>query len=634
MTKRSLRNSLVAACAAVACLALPAAAGAASFSPGFQEITTQRGDQIDARDQAVTAAGGKFIRIMISWRTIAGNCTGSEDLGNPDEPCYNWYLLDPIVQHATNNHLGVLASFWMYPKWATGSDDWKYTAPDFASFQVLADHFADFAKAVALRYGPASAHGTIGMYTIGNEPGSNDFWLPDTTDRVQRFAYQYKQAATKMRAANPSALLAPGPTGPKSLPLRPLDFIDQFQTAMEGYGATGLVDAWAHNPYAGGNISPYTSYLTPPSVGIGNMNDLYAKLDESSITAGVPVWGTEFAYQTNPPDPAGTTPAKQAAWAAQALDVAESSGRMPILSWYVLFDPQESDDWDSGFYYKDGTPKPGLEMFRRPIAMTSTSRLVNGKVRVYGRSNVGTNPRLVYRIGGSSAWRTIPGQTGLGSGGLYAYVTPDPALEVAVQDDQGTGPVLSQGDNRNFTDQVGGNGADKITGGNGADVINGGKGNDILNGGNGNDLIDGGLGNDSVIGGGGNDTLLGGAGNDKVSGGAGNDKLDGGKGNDKLDGGAGNDKLTSGVGNDQVRGGTGNDTLITTEDALSKKTKKSKLVKVCKKVSVHGKKKRRCGKHVKLKYRDKVFCGSGKDTARVDWNDVVAHDCEKVKIVN
>lgn len=110
--------------------------------------------------------------------------------------------------------------------------------------------------------------------------------------------------------------------------------------------------------------------------------------------------------------------------------------------------------------------------------------------------------------------------------------------------------------------------ADRITGTRKGDVIIGGAGNDVLHGRGGHDDIDGGLGTDKVY---------------------------GDAGADALTGGPGNDTLTGGSGKDLINGDSGGD-LIRARD----------------------------------KTKDRIICGSGKDTVVADKKDTVSNDCERV----
>jgi len=100
---------------------------------------------------------------------------------------------------------------------------------------------------------------------------------------------------------------------------------------------------------------------------------------------------------------------------------------------------------------------------------------------------------------------------------------------------------------------------------------------------------------DRLLGLAGNDTLKGLAGADCLFGGRGNDRLNGGTGNDRLTGNAGNDTLTGGRGRNTYSGGRGNDTIKATN-----------------------------------RRAEKVDCGPGRDTAKVDRKDRVRH-CERIR---
>jgi hypothetical protein len=109
------------------------------------------------------------------------------------------------------------------------------------------------------------------------------------------------------------------------------------------------------------------------------------------------------------------------------------------------------------------------------------------------------------------------------------------------------------------------------------------------------DRLTGGAGGDTLVGGRGNDRLSGLGGDDCLDGGAGNDVLNGGPGNDVLNGGPGADTLDGGPGADTLAGGPGRDVIVARDGV-----------------------------------RDRISCGSGRDTARVDRVDRVS-GCERVR---
>jgi Ca2+-binding RTX toxin-like protein len=150
---------------------------------------------------------------------------------------------------------------------------------------------------------------------------------------------------------------------------------------------------------------------------------------------------------------------------------------------------------------------------------------------------------------------------------------------------------------------VGGKGKDWLAGGN---ELRPGGGDKNLVGGPGNDGVQGGIGSDNALGGSGNDQVHGDNGSDSVSGGEGRDFVDGARGADRMLGGGGGDFLVDGpideaAKDDVLSAGDGNDIIATD--------------------------------HVPA-VRDLVSCGGGFDRAIVDRKDVVAGDCERVRVVH
>ena len=150
-------------------------------------------------------------------------------------------------------------------------------------------------------------------------------------------------------------------------------------------------------------------------------------------------------------------------------------------------------------------------------------------------------------------------------------------------------------------------------------------GNKNSAGGPGNDGVAGGLGSDNVLGGKGNDFVFGDKGSDRaVVGGKGWDLIDGGPGSDSALGGEGRDLIDGGTGTDRMLGGGGGDEIVDGEldeaskdDVLSGADGNDILV----------------ADHVPA-VRDIVSCGGGFDRVLADRKDVVADDCERVRVVH
>jgi hypothetical protein len=151
----------------------------------------------------------------------------------------------------------------------------------------------------------------------------------------------------------------------------------------------GLFDAagFAHHPYF---------FLFPPNysspvadfVPVANLGRLERGLDRTFRTYGVgrriPIYLTEYGYQTNPPDPFQViTPAKQATFINEADYLGWKDPRVRSVSQFLLYDaapnptypPSSFNYWDTfqtGLMYgsgtsRDGNPKPAYYAYRLPI---------------------------------------------------------------------------------------------------------------------------------------------------------------------------------------------------------------------------------------------------------------------------
>jgi hypothetical protein len=78
-----------------------------------------------------------------------------------------------------------------------------------------------------------------------------------------------------------------------------------------------------------------------------------------------PLWLTEYAYQTNPPDRTfGVSWAKQAAYLKQAYAIARKNPRVQMLLWFLLKDEPYLGGWQSGLMTASGRVKPAFNAFR------------------------------------------------------------------------------------------------------------------------------------------------------------------------------------------------------------------------------------------------------------------------------
>jgi hypothetical protein len=376
------------------------------------------------------AQGARLARLNVSWKQIAGACGGQSPaaLRNDLNPCYDWRSIDSLVSLASERDIELLFSVSRAPFWLHRSSNPMFIGATSAAWGRTVQHYPAFITAIATRYDSLSTIGTVKLWTIWNEPNSKTFWAPLDTRAQQalaptRYAILYGASAKALKAANPSATVAPGPTGPNST-IKPVPYIKAFQKVIARYlpGTTlyakrRYLGAWAHNPYpviyapTGNPRYGYNSYKSPDALGFSDTRELIRLLDSVPITRGLKVWATEFGWETNPPEKTafGIPTYLQARYIAEGYDLLDATGRVTIGVSYVLTDPVDPVDFQSGTFFASGKPKPSFYSYQRMIS-TSSMRVRRGQsISIYAKAN--TDPSrtaILYSTNGYTGWRTLP----------------------------------------------------------------------------------------------------------------------------------------------------------------------------------------------------------------------------------
>jgi hypothetical protein len=141
-------------------------------------------------------------------------------------------------------------------------------------------------------------------------------------------------------------------------------------------------DGFAHHPYTF-NGPPTTSDANPDNVVLADMGRLTALLDQLAargrLAQELPVWITEYGYETNPPDPrGGATAEQQPEWLARAAFLAWRNPRVTSFAQFLVqdigpdtrrpaTDPLRWGDYQTGLYDFHGNPKPAARAFAMPF---------------------------------------------------------------------------------------------------------------------------------------------------------------------------------------------------------------------------------------------------------------------------
>ena len=195
----------------------------------------------------------------------------------------------------------------------------------------------------------------------------------------------------------------------------------------------GLFQAsgYAHHPYSldrRGWMKPTWRHPIKDNVPIANLGRLTRTLDRAAFRWGagrrrMPIWITEYGYQTRPHDPlVGVAPSRQGPLSAWGEYMAYRNPRVASIAQFLFVDdgpvpgyrgrdPRRWISWQSGLYDRRFRPKPALKDYLRPIHVTQRGRAV----RVFGGyrpapTGVPISARIDYTVE-DFRWRTLSNLT-------------------------------------------------------------------------------------------------------------------------------------------------------------------------------------------------------------------------------
>jgi hypothetical protein len=418
------------------------------------------------------------VRVNVKWSTIAPDPTsptppaGFNPVLPSDYPAANWVPYDRLVEYAAAYKIGVDFNITAPgPLWAMRHDSPTTRAADHWAPNVA--DFTEFVYALGYRYSgtytpPSQPSSTalprVDYWSIWNEPDQPGWLAPQWRKyrgkevlNSPRLYREYAEAAYTalyftghikdtilIGELAPEGYTTPGYyTATTPMPfLRAMYCVDSHYRRLTGQSASALgcptkgsakafVDAnpvlfyasgFAHHPYFFYHPPSYST-PDPDFVPLANLGRLERGLDRSLAAYGIhrhlPIYITEYGYQTNPPDPRQVvTPAEQAAYLNQADYMAWRDPRVRSVSQFLLYDsapntmlpPTSLDYWDTfqtGLLYLDGRQKPAYDAYRLPIWIPSTRVHPGTRMFVWGEIRPG--PHTVVQLA-AIQWRASGGK--------------------------------------------------------------------------------------------------------------------------------------------------------------------------------------------------------------------------------
>jgi polysaccharide biosynthesis protein PslG len=309
-------------------------------------------------------ASVSLLRTVVVWRDAAPDRpTNPVD---PFDPAYRLDDVDDLVRSAQQRGMELLVTIWGTPGWANGGLTPNRLPNDPADLE-------NFAAALADRYsGRHAGYPAVRLFSAWNEPNLEQFLAPQF-DYAGRsvgpalYAPLARAVYDGVKSGNPEALVAIGETSPRGRDVPTNGVQDshspaRFARLLSEARPAVRFDAWAQHPYP---PSPHFAPARPvrwPRVGMGNLERFGAALDDWFERDDTPIWITEYAHETLPPERLGIDPALQAQYAEKALELAAANRRVRTFVWFVFCDRADGL-WQSGLLREDGTPKPALASF-------------------------------------------------------------------------------------------------------------------------------------------------------------------------------------------------------------------------------------------------------------------------------
>ncbi len=427
----------------------------------------------------MAALGVDRVRITASWHQLAParDARRKPAFDASDPAAYNQEKLkrlDRAVDGARAQGMQVMIDLGFFaPRWAVqrggrkGRNVWR---PSVHEYRL-------YARAMARHY-----KGRVRLWTSWNEPNhrvflrpqwvrSGDGWRPVTPHiyrSLHNAAYDQVKAVSKRNRVLIGGLADFGNPGRgPARGIAPLRFtrelacVDSKLEPLGGNQCRGFralrADGFALHPYSMGT-PPAANDPDADRVQIGELAKLTSLLAElerrGRIAKPLPLYLTEYGYQTDPPDPGKTSPALVGRYQGQALALAWRAARTRMFAQFLLYDigPDLSEPagsrarwggYQTGLYTHTGRPKKAVVRgFRLPFnALAVSDAQGNTGVAIFGqvRPRRGTQTVEVQRQGSDGSWATVPSTAVGGRSTCGAFATDGQGLYRRIVADQGPG---------------------------------------------------------------------------------------------------------------------------------------------------------------------------------------------------
>jgi hypothetical protein len=401
---------------AIAALGSAPASGAARVAPHpLQTAIVDPGvfggpDAAAGLDRAA-AAGATAIKVPLFWNVAAPTKRPPARPASPSDRAYDWSALDAQLRLIRAHGLEPIVYISGPPDWAMRTIHGS-ARPDPVAYRA-------FARAAARRYsGAEPGVPRVRYWQAWNEP--NKVVGPAAKPGVEAWYRELVNGFAASVHSVPGDVVVAGGLSPFgiSTAVAPLAFmrnllcVSKAPRPIPSCASKIHFDVWSVDPYTAGGPSHQTARADDISVaGLPTMRsvlDAAVRMGHVVSTKPVRFWVTEFAWDTNPPDPGGVPPTLEARWVSEALHRMWAAG-VSLVTWYTLRDqPLHTSAYQSGLYYEGSSfrrdrPKPALTSFRFPF----TAYRDAGRIQVWGRTPTSAPGMVRVEQWNGSSWTTV-----------------------------------------------------------------------------------------------------------------------------------------------------------------------------------------------------------------------------------
>lgn len=410
----------IAICSLALLVAAPPAGASRGLATGFAD-SLYKGKDRAAWLHRTKVAKAKVVRIDLHWSDVAPRKPRRPR--NPGDPAYRFGSIDAAVRSARAHGLRVLLTVFSAPSWAEGKHPPK-RAPK-GTWKPRAKPFGDFAHALARRY--SGHYGTlprVSDFEAWNEPNLSVYLTPQWRHRRAKSPRIYRRLLNAfyggIKSVAPGDTVISGGTAPFGDPpggerMRPVRFVRGL-LCLHGHGnlhrtrchTKAHMDALAHHPIdrirGPDHHALSRADVTVPDLPRLNRVLRAARRHHTVRPSGrIPLWVTEFWWETDPPDKRLGIPAhKEAHWVEKALYLFWKAGARTAINLQIRDAPLvSSSSYQTGIYYVDGKKKPSYRSFRFPFVTHRKSKKVVG---AWGKSP--QSGKLAIQVKRHGRWRT------------------------------------------------------------------------------------------------------------------------------------------------------------------------------------------------------------------------------------